>query len=132
MTDLRFADDVVLLMMMTAHRSASDPNDPRKRNDKLFIHKSVSEIDAGLTASAFNFLLLFRSPSILSSLLRLLLSACFTAFLFFLPSSFSVCFLKSSFFLFFFQTLSASSLNSSSFFFDAFVFHASHVSPFLL
>ena len=44
MTDLRFADDVMLLMMMmmTTHRPASDPKDPRKRNDKHSIHKSVS------------------------------------------------------------------------------------------
>ena len=71
----------------SAVRSVCRPaNDPRKRNDKHSIHKSVSEIDAGLTNSTLNFLLFFPSPSILS----------------FLPSSFSVCFLKSSSFLFFF------------------------------
>ena len=69
-TDLPIVDDVMLLMMMTAHRPASDPND----------HSQISvRVDAGLTDSAFNFLLLFPSPSILSSLLRLLPSACFTA-----------------------------------------------------
>ena len=66
MTDLRIADDVMLLMMMTAHRPASDPNDPRKRNDKHSIHKSVSELTPDSQTrpliSSSSFLLLQFSP----------------------------------------------------------------------
>ena len=66
--------------MMTAHQGrCADPH--TKRNVQ------VSEIDSRLTDSTFCFRLLFSSFSILSSLLRLLFSACFGILLFFLPPS---------------------------------------------
>ena len=83
-------------------RPASGPNNQRKEMTHNAIYKSVSEIDSGLTDSAFSFRLFFSSFSILSSLHRLLFSACFKTLLFVLPSSFPVRFLKSSSFLFFF------------------------------
>ena len=83
-------------------RPASDPKQSKKRDDTNAIHKSVSEINSGLTDSAFIFRFFFSYFSILASLLRLLFSACFKILLFFLPSSFSVCFLESSSFLLFF------------------------------
>ena len=113
---------LAVLMMMKAHQSRStDPRLTQSINEKEMtqnaIHRSVSEIDSELTDSAFSFLLFCSSLSVLSSLLRLLFSACFKTLLFFLPSSFSVCFLKSSSFLFFFfLTFSTTFWDSSLFF----------------
>ena len=74
-------------MMMTARESRyANPRliQTTKRNDtQNAFYKEVSEIDSGLTDSAFSFRLLFSSFSILSSLLRLPFSACFKTLLFF-------------------------------------------------
>ena len=77
-------------------------NRTRRRKTHTAIHNSESEIDSALTDSASEFLLFLTSLATLSSLLPLLLSVCFRILLFFLPSSFSLCFLNSSSVLFFF------------------------------
>ncbi len=83
-------------------RPASDPKQSTKRDGQNTILKSVSEIDSGLTGSAFSFLLFFKSVSTPTSLLRLLFPACFRVPPFFLSSSLSLCLSSSSFLVFFF------------------------------
>ena len=82
------------------------------------LYNSESEINSALTQHSltllFKFLFFSTSLWILSSLLWLLLWACFGTLFFFLPSSFSLCFLSSSSVLFFFFLFfSASSWRSS-------------------
>ena len=66
MTELLFADDVMLLMMMTAHRPASGPNDPRKRNDKHSFSNQCQRLTSDLHTqpliSSSSFLLLQLCP----------------------------------------------------------------------
>ena len=90
--------------MMTAHQGQSaDPRPIRSNTEEkthTAIYNSESAIDSALVESACELLLFFTSLSTLSSLPRLFLAACFRI-LFFLPSSFSLCFLSSSSVFFF-------------------------------
>ena len=82
-----------LRQRIDVNRPASGRNNQRRNDTQCAIYKAVSKIDSRLTDSAFSFRLLFSFFSILSSLLRLLVPKCFRILLFFLPSSFSECFL---------------------------------------